>query len=77
MRIRRGRSYAGRMERPRKLNAHDRAALVLHNALLDLAKAARDEHAATNRRERLKVQAAETDILFRAERAFRAFQRAT
>lgn len=50
--------------------------MALHDALIDLTKAARDERDATSRRARLAAQAHEVDLLFRAERAFRAFQRA-
>lgn len=57
-----------------KLSKHERAAIVLHESLLELAKAAREERAATDRRARLAVQAREADLVFRAERAFRRFQ---
>lgn len=59
-----------------KLSKHDRAAIVLHGSLVELAKAARAERDAPDRVSRLRVQSHEADALFKAERAFRAFQHA-
>lgn len=56
------------------LSRHDQAAIALHDALVELVSAARAEHAAHARREWLRALSREANALFRAERAFQAFQ---